>query len=319
MNIDQILNAKPVSIENPVDNQTSETVQAPNLTVEFYTKTTERLISECNQHFGSNLRMDSMTIEGMAKLAQYMNNVKRHSIAPRSWKSYRFSVAAVLGDNMNALLISRSSQSLSTLPRRNASKRSNSCNREQLKQLTDSIRGGQSEFKALCINWLRAGTYTGLRPQEWLNASIRYFDGEQYLRTKTISKGKIIKNEHSEWRYIPLNHLNNEEVFAVRSLCDIMNGLSKEQYTKIYDNCRKLIQNYSNICFGNKMSIGLYSTRQQFSANLKKSKVDKSVIAMAMGHSSETTQRHHYAPAFQGEYINFDGALCKRLNEEIKE
>ncbi|MEM0550289.1 MULTISPECIES: site-specific integrase [Aeromonas] len=316
IDLDKLKSFNPISIELPVEKPSTDVIElAPNRPI--YQDRTERLLSECNSHYSMSLNINSMTIDDASVFAQYLNEVKRPSVAPRTWRAYRYSVTNTLGDIMSSLLISRSGVSLANLPKRNARKRSNNCNASRLRQLTDQMRQSNSRYRDIAILWLRAGVLTGLRPQEWLTSTIHYELGEPFLKVRTIVKGVIKNSDAMEVRYIPLQHLNSEDFAAVRMLCDAFSNLSQVQYQAMYSGCRNFINRASLACFGSDDSVSLYSTRQQFAANLKRSKINKLAIQYAMGHTNEDTQRHHYASAKNGDLIAFPAEQCIAINEQF--
>lgn len=312
--LEKLKSITPLSIDIPKQDEGLQFLPiAPNRPA--YLERTQRLLAECNTYHSMSLDIHSMTIDSATLFAQYLNEIKRPSVAPRTWRAYRYCVSNTLGDIMNSLLISRSGVSLANLPKRNARKRSNNCNAARLSKLTDQMRQSTSRYRDISILWLKAGVLTGLRPQEWLTSTIYYEDGEPYLKVRTIVKGIIKNSDSMDIRYIPLQHLNSEDFACVRMLCDAFSNLTENQYAAMYSGCRNFINRASLACFGSDDSVSLYSTRQQFAANLKRSKVAKLAIQYAMGHTNEETQRHHYAGVKNGDLVAFPADECIEINK----
>jgi hypothetical protein len=234
---------------------------------------------------------------------------------PRSWKFYRYAVCYCLGELVAPMFIVRTEES-SLLPPRNSRKRSNQAQSDQLNQLLLSIRQSGSAHKQLATLWLECSFFVGLRPQEWTQSTIIHIDAEPYLKVKTIVKGPKSSENFREHRYIPLMQFHYEDYQKIRSLCDVMHK-NKRDYQVMYKACRKIIYEHSRITFGNKTTIALYTGRQQFAANLKKSKISKKAIMYALGHANVETQRHHYAPTYVGELISFPEEKCIYANEKL--
>lgn len=262
--------------------------------------------------------LDSLSYEDAINFVNYLVLHKRKTIKPKSWGLYRFAVrACLIHEDVADILAVRSFVKNKEIKSQTTSKRSNILTSRMLKELTDLLETSNSKYKDISINWMQSSLLTGLRPSEWLNASICYIDAEPFLKVRNLRKGISSKETLSEHRYIPIFHLDNHDQDVITKNINLLKIISTSNaYENYYSGCRQLIQLYTQKIFGATSSISLYSGRQQFAANLKASGVPQDTIMKVMGHANTKTQRHHYSKKSNGEQIAFPIQAADKANEQ---
>lgn len=199
------------------------------------------------------------------------------------------------------------------------------------------IRSALSEYRRNklfghgLLAWIDATLITGLRPNEWNDASIQILDDPEtgsptpYLVARN-SKRKAAapafydlekaKAAHPELeiknvfdmerlgipsteiprklsRYIPLTE--DERATVQKHLDWILSAKERgTTFQQHYDSCRKLLERICEELFKGKKSYTLYSMRHQYAAN-GKAKLTREEIADRMGHDSIKTAENAYA------------------------
>ena len=304
-----------MAINNPLKNEKklSEFIIVQN---EKYWGRTCMLLSAFSAWSKTDVNPFTMTKDQLMAFGKFLVNVKRPTVKSKTWMNYRYSVLACLQDNdFDALVNVRSGVPSKEIAQRTSAKRSNKFNTEMMEKFHKKILASKSSYRTITYNWVKSTSLTGLRPREWINTSIEYlFDGLAFLKVNTITKG-IPLIEWNPVRYVPIYHLDNYDQDIIRShLNSVKMYANNDAYDKLYFSCRMLLQKYTAILFGDEKSVSLYSCRQQFAANLKFNKISKECIMIVMGHTSETTQRHHYAPEYHGESISFPEKMTLNAN-----
>ena len=181
----------------------------------------------------------------------------------------------------------------------------------------------KTEISIKTLAWLKAGIWSGLRPNEWEHA--RWLDNEKTILLAPNSKqrptvpaniqvhlanqkfpGLNAKSVHDlnglpippptpqdRFRQIPIDpkgrvHVNRH-LEMMRE--DLDNGQSFAAY---YDKCRKRLERSCQKVFQGKKRYSLYVARHQFAANAK-TKFPEHVVAQLMGHKEISTARRAYA------------------------
>ncbi|MBO1897656.1 hypothetical protein HNW13_018115 [Shewanella sp. BF02_Schw] len=156
-------------------------------------------------------------------------------------------------------------------------------------------------------DWLRCSILTGLRPKEWCSARA-YYDtkGRLVLRAKNTVKASTSVTGDTytlpEYRIIPLMNYDKADIECIkRHLAYIKITLIEGLYEACYQTTRAKLYHTSKKLFPELPLINLYSGRHQFAANLKKSNLSATSIALLMGHNDNTTARHSYGAKRHGE------------------
>lgn len=281
-----------------------------------YWERTRMLFNEYAKWSKTTINPDHLSHNELISFGKYLVDNKRMTVKSKTWMNYRFCVLYCLkNDDFFDIVNVRSTVSNKEITARTSAKRSNVFSTEMLTRFHKKTLNSNSAYKQISFNWIQSTVLTGIRPKEWITATIEYlFNGEAFIKVNTIEKGVHLAN----WqpiRYLPIFHLDNHEQDIIRAhLNTIKIYANNDAYDKLYSSCRMLIQKYTTILFGDEESVSLYSCRQQFAANLKASGISTECIMLVMGHSSEETQRHHYASRHHGELISFPEKAALKAN-----
>lgn len=185
-------------------------------------------------------------------------------------------------------------------PRTSAQKQK-SLNLKDLKKLGDILLKTKNKWGKLSYIWLYSGIFTGLRPSEWKNANIIEDDNSINLIVKNAKNTN--NRSHGETRTINLNHLEKKQVNIIKQHLNAAKKISQknELWNQYYNGCSNLIKNESRKIWKSKKRYPtLYSSRHQFSANLKASGCSKIEVATLMGHANDLTAQAHYGKKIHG-------------------
>jgi hypothetical protein len=166
-----------------------------------------------------------------------------------------------------------------------------------------------------------AGINSGLRPQEWLNATLHEQGGNIILRVKNAknSNGRA----HGMYRHLTYLATSQSVVFIKAHLASIKIALNKggvdeeDKFRSYYEQCRKRLYSVHKKEFPSARStICLYSCRHQFIANLKACNYTLPEIAALVGHAVDDTSVLHYGKKKVGK-SNVKGELPNALKKEV--
>jgi len=186
------------------------------------------------------------------------------------------------------------------LPRTSASKQK-SLKLKDLKLLGQELLKSRSKWGKLAYIWLYSGIFTGLRPSEWKDAIIVQNDEKIDLIVKNAKHTNNRSN--GEHRTINLNHLEKKHIRIIEQHLGATVQISKKEdlWQQYYNGCANLIKYHSRKIWKNRKRYPtLYSSRHQFSANLKASGCSKVEVATLMGHASDLTAQAHYGKKIHG-------------------
>lgn len=176
----------------------------------------------------------------------------------------------------------------------------------------------RSEHLFNALLFIRANLYVGLRPIEWLDASVEKYLHKNALGDPIYGSDGSIKSSlslvvfnakhssirgNSEKRIILLDNLDREKIKHIEEWLkfishlkspELMRMSESEQYKNIYGGMQRAVRSV----FGKENWEGeaptLYSTRHQAVANARVDGLTQKEIAALFGHSSTNTARRHY-------------------------
>lgn len=170
-------------------------------------------------------------------------------------------------------------------------------------ELMGYLKTSRSKHARLAYDLLLATRFFGLRPVEWINATLKY-DHEKsrsflMVQNAKHSDGRAHGETRKIWFDIEGNSEQDEEVYyAVAEVIRVLKACDKKAAKRIIHVRNYLSQVYARHSKfkkykGNKR-ITLYSARHQFAADLKKQGLSKDKIAALMGHRSVDTATRAY-------------------------
>jgi hypothetical protein len=241
--------------------------------------------------------------------SHWLVDVHRAKVSYRSWVLYRSAVLSIIAD--------KDVQAIVKVPPLN--KRSDvekSTNSKRLKKLPDNVyadivgylRRSNSKYSDVTERLLFIVRKLGIRPAEILECEVVTHKGFRFLKIRSLKKeNRIFQDEEVTnkypYRYSPMIHLNDDEVAYINATIRSFSALaSKEIFDSLYEGIRFcFLRAVKNLNLSTReTSYSLYSARQQFSADLKATPIQKRLASMIMSHNEEDTIRHHYARKVNG-------------------
>nr|WP_250808561.1 hypothetical protein [Neorhizobium tomejilense] len=245
------------------------------------------------------------------------------TLKPTTWRPYKQSAKAVLAtlpesDQAIEVLDADTVESGSEPERKAAKPSTRKKGDRQLERRTSSLKAksipkpdfdrivnylkylSSSKYGHTLADWLLAGIATGLRPGEWMAASMEVVEDPQapkgrwvwlYVLNAKSTNGRA----NGFVRTMDLSGFRDETIDAVRRMVDRgREWLVKGIYEEMQGQCAQLMYNTAERMFpGRKLSYSLYTTRHQFMANAKSYHPPESVSAMA-GHGVTNTATENY-------------------------
>lgn len=246
---------------------------------------------------------DALSPYGLAKWAS-VKWVK--NLSPRTWRTYRASIIywaeqSLITGNISSDAYNKIKELLANKSHLN-NRKSSQTSAKKVKH----IKGGDLELlighlvkirsknaKALA-NWLYANVLVGLRPIEWKTVKVISIGKHKALLVQNAKNTN--SRAHGETRVIKLKSFSEKQqkgIVAFAAHCERLSDAS--DFDAFYEDCRKVLLRANQKLWRNrKKHITLYSTRHQFSADLKKSGRTLIEIAYLMGHASTDTATFHY-------------------------
>lgn len=171
---------------------------------------------------------------------------------------------------------------------------------DDLRLIAARLNSTQSLYAALASRWLKANMHVGLRPMEWRLAAL---DAEQ--RTLTVMNAKHTNGRaHGVTRTLHLMDLGQDAwTDIVRFLAELHALRETHPFEVLYKRTRTALDRVRKALTvaGHKVgNVSLYSTRHQFTANLRASGRTPAEIAAMLGHATTDTQREHYGRRAKG-------------------
>ena len=187
------------------------------------------------------------------------------------------------------------------LPRRTSSLKAKSISKPDFDRIVNYLRYlSPSKYGHTLADWLLAGMATGLRPAEWMAASLEISEDPEapngrYVWLYVLNAKNTNGRANGFVRTMDLSGFRNETVDAVRRMADRgREWLIKGTYEAMQGQCAQLMYNTAERMFpGRKLSYSLYTTRHQFMANAKSYHPPEAVSAMA-GHGVSNTATENY-------------------------
>lgn len=182
-------------------------------------------------------------------------------------------------------------------PRTSAQKQKHLQNKE-LEILTTELSLKKGDYDHLLAIWLIVNRFVGLRPSEWETA---YLAGDNLV----VKNGKATNGRsHGATRTLCLedapkqiNELIHEFIFLLHKTVQ-----EKGSFDFVYARIRLRLHSLTRKLWPRKKKWPtLYSTRHQFSADLKKNNYSLPEIAALFGHATDETATTHYGKRKKGE------------------
>ncbi|KPM98492.1 hypothetical protein [Vibrio alginolyticus] len=171
---------------------------------------------------------------------------------------------------------------------------------EEFKLLSEAIRSTKSKYAKPLLHWLFCNIQVGLRPCEWKECDVVTYRGKASLRVKNAKSTN--GRSHGEYRYIDLSHLKKHHANTIQAFsayCQKLEG--QREFEATYQGCRRLLHRLTRKLWSNRRKhISLYSSRHQFSADLKYNGSRLEEIAYLMGHATTDTATFHYGKKRHG-------------------
>ena len=160
--------------------------------------------------------------------------------------------------------------------------------------LMEYLKKSHSSFASRLMMWMHVNRMVGLRPCEWQHSNIEVINNRVSLVVKNAKATN--GRSHGVKRIIPIDHINEKNIANIAKFAKYCNKLSADgEFKLMYEGCRKLLQRSSRKIWGKRLKhITLYSSRHQFSADLKRNGRTMRDIAYLMGHISTDTATYHY-------------------------
>jgi integrase len=175
---------------------------------------------------------------------------------------------------------------------------------EDFIKIKESVSQSESLWQKRAFIMFEASIFFGLRPSEWEFAEI--IEAEDGLWLK-IKNGKNTNNRaNGEYRYLKI--APNLEYMAQVIIEDVRGFLEKDSFEHYYENARTTFYHLMRKLFPKrKKHYSLYSSRHQFSANMK-NLFSREEVANLMGHKSIETAALHYGKKRSGwkEYLEIE-------------
>lgn len=173
-----------------------------------------------------------------------------------------------------------------------------------LKRLAES----NSQYAEFLIRYLLVNIHYGLRPIEWATAE---YSEKGVIRIKNAKS----TNGRGNGKFREITYKENaSEFLQARKLIECLQNLLKTNGWKtVYSSSRGILNKIQKDIPINKR-ICMYSSRHQFSANMKKNLVSEEELANLMGHSSVNTAKAYYGKKKDGYFMPELPAYQKPFN-----
>lgn len=165
---------------------------------------------------------------------------------------------------------------------------------KKMQRLLSHLGAKTSATASHVILWLKAGEILGLRPCEWDETSLAE------NRIEVVNAKDTHGRSHGPTRILELGAVTEEEALLLSEWNEVV-ARHAHDWPRFYHRCSDLLRRASNEVFGkSELRINLYSSRHQFSADLKRAGASREEVAAAMGHRSPWTARLHYGKGRDG-------------------
>lgn len=233
--------------------------------------------------------------------AKWVRNVN-----PKTWRKYRCSFRFYANELLNNGVISSSmvdaveeamegkSQINQKGVKKTSAKKKKHFNDGDFQKIIERLISSRAINAKPLSTWLYSNQMVGLRPVEW--KTVKVIEREKGYALEVKNAKNTNNRSHGEHRIIPINSFTEKQQKTILSFANLCIQHNKNNtFEKFYEDCRKLLQRTCKKVWPNRVQqITLYTTRHQFSANLKQSGRSLVEIAYLMGHISTDTAMSHY-------------------------
>ncbi len=252
----------------------------------------------------------------------------RMKIKGDSWRVYVSRHIASLGseeerDECRKIYRELRGQSPAKRRKRKPSKRKKGLNKQEYDALMEELRSprvGDPEGLRAARLWLASSYHTGMRPSEWLGASLVIIENSEFLKVRNAKvvvwdfgsaglakQGRI----RAHYRIIPVGHLpaNIKEVLKAQMWAIEAVSRHTDGYTRYYDRVRQLIAKAArNLWPAEEKRPTLYSARHAFRdafearllADGATTAETELLVSVVLGHGSRET-KYAYGAEFDEE------------------
>lgn len=181
---------------------------------------------------------------------------------------------------------------------RTSNSKKKSFNLIEMKEIDAELKNNKSKWANATRIFIRAGKYVGLRPIEWIGANYNEEKKILIVLNAKNTNGRSFGNK----RILSLEHLDENQIKDVVLQVSIVKGIYEKGLWNIYyEGCSSLLRRIARKIWPNKKKYPtLYSSRHQFSADMKASGCTMKEVAALMGHASDQTAQSHYGKRIYG-------------------
>jgi integrase len=192
---------------------------------------------------------------------------------------------------------------------------------DELKLLSSELEKSRSKYAKALHAWLYVNCLVGLRPCEWKQTEIVIMRNKEAL---LVHNAKTTNGRsHGKTRAITLEHFSDHQRRLVSRFSTFMRKKHESgDFDSTYEGCRRLLQGLNKRLWKHrKKNVTLYSSRHQFSADMKRSGSSLVEIAYLMGHHSTDTSTSHYGKRRYGKSVvtpYIDPTLTANIAKKFK-
>ena len=266
------------------------------------------------------------TIEDYTMFARWLVDVHRLTLNSSSWNLYRSTINAVLPfPEIRVIVNVRAHNKKADVPKRSSAKRLKRMPDGVYTRIVGYLQQSPSKYADVTQRLLFVVRKCGIRPAEIMHSEVISFEQLKFLKVRSLKhEGHIVSSSivHArfQYRYIPLIHLSPDEIhYLTITLTHFSQVSTKEIFDDLYNAIRLVFQ---RVCKNLNLSTldqsyGLYSARQQFSADLKATTIHPELRSMIMAHNETETIRHHYARTSDGKAMWQPDARFEKLLRDL--
>lgn len=233
-----------------------------------------------------------------------------------TWRAYRAALVYFMEKNGPIEAVSVLGQS-DTSPckakgEHTSAKKMKSFSVKHLTKIVKVLGEGQGKNDLLLGLWVTVNRLVGLRPIEWETAVIT--DKVLVVQNAKSTNGR----SHGETRHLLLSGLSQQDREALYLFVETLRKTVDEygDFKKVQKACSCRLWKVTRRLWPNRSTYPtLYSTRHQFSADLKKQGRPCEEIAALFGHATDKTASEHYG---RGKYGESRGGSVVPPSEEVE-
>jgi len=270
----------------------------------------EDIVLEAEHHTFDNKQYSTLSIYNTSRWAA---SKWAHTLKHTTWRQYRASlifyaekqlkdekISLELVEKIKSLLAGAMGGNKNSIEKRTSAWKAKHLQVKDLKILDSKLKESKNIWSDATRLWLRAGVLTGARPIEWQTAKFITKDNQHFLLIKNAKNTNDRAN--GEYRTINLNHLEKNEINVIRQhLLVVDKIMTEDSWDDYYKGCSNILRYTARKIWPNRKKYPtLYSSRHQFSANIKASGCSTQEVAALMGHASDRTAQEHYGKKIMG-------------------